>query len=197
LALRDAQEDLERVRMEREEWEGEAMRERVKREELVARLGQVEMDLGVAKSERAVFREERDREAESAANLHAVLEEFQAGEWSALCERPRDLMRIFLSLCSEGAGANVDTGRSPNSARGIEPVSVNVQAARHKGRSAIRPLSTRLERDADELSSQAMLAAAQNNSEKVLALTKEVKDKSLLIGKLRHEGTLLRRLSLG
>lgn len=79
LALRDAQEDLERVRMEREEWEGEAMRERVRREELQARLGQVEMELGVAKSEREVLREERDREAESAANLHAVLEEFQAG----------------------------------------------------------------------------------------------------------------------
>lgn len=80
LALRDAQEDLERVRMEREEWEGEAMRERVRREELVTRLGQVEMELGVAKSDREVLREERDREAESASNLHAVLEEFQAGE---------------------------------------------------------------------------------------------------------------------
>lgn len=69
--------------MEREEWEGEAMRERVRREELVTRLGQVEMELGVAKSEREVLREERDREAESASNLHAVLEEFQAGESEA------------------------------------------------------------------------------------------------------------------
>ena len=80
LALRDAQEDLERVRMEKEEWEGEAMRERVRSDELEARLGQVEMELAGAKGEREVLREERDREAESAANLHAVLEEFQAGK---------------------------------------------------------------------------------------------------------------------
>lgn len=80
LALREAQEDLERVRMEREEWEGEAMRERVRREEATTRLERVELELGVAKSEREVLREERDREAESAANLHAVLEEFQAGQ---------------------------------------------------------------------------------------------------------------------
>lgn len=78
-SLREAQEDLERVRMEREEWEGEAMRERVRREELEARLGQIEFDLAAAKEDQHVLRDERDREAESAANLHAVLEEFQAG----------------------------------------------------------------------------------------------------------------------
>lgn len=78
-ALRDAQEDLERERIEKEEWEGEAMRERVRREEVLARLGSVEMELGMAKSDREVLREERDREAEAASNLHAVLQEFQAG----------------------------------------------------------------------------------------------------------------------
>lgn len=81
-ALRDAQEDLERVRMEREEWEDEAMRERVRREDLAARVGQLELELAAAKTEREVLREERDREAESAANLHNVLEEFQAGSSS-------------------------------------------------------------------------------------------------------------------
>lgn len=80
IALRDAQEDLERVRMEREEWEGEAMRERVRREELAGRAGSLEMELSAVKNERNALRMDRDREAESAANLHAVLEEFQAGE---------------------------------------------------------------------------------------------------------------------
>lgn len=79
-ALREAQEDLERERMEREEWETQAMRERVRREELQARCGQVEMELAQAKADREQFREERDREAESAGNLHAVLEEFQAAK---------------------------------------------------------------------------------------------------------------------
>lgn len=78
-ALRDAQEDLERIRLEREEWEGEAMRERVRGEALTASLSQLEFEYVRAKEEREVMREERDREAESAANLHAVLEEFQAG----------------------------------------------------------------------------------------------------------------------
>jgi uncharacterized protein YPO0396 len=66
--------------MEREEWESEAMRERVKREEYQTRCGQVEMELAQAKADREVLREERDREAESAMNLHAVLEEFQAAK---------------------------------------------------------------------------------------------------------------------
>lgn len=33
------------------------------------------------------------------------------------------------------------------------------------------------------------MTAVQNDSEKVLGLTKEVKDKNSIIGKLRHEGT--------
>ena len=51
-ALREAQEDLERVRMEREEWEGEAMRERVRREEVASRLGQIEFEYAAVKEER-------------------------------------------------------------------------------------------------------------------------------------------------
>lgn len=81
ISLREAQEDLERVRMEREEWEGEAMRERVRREELVARVSSLEVELGATKGERTILREERDKEAESAANLLAVLEEFQSGKF--------------------------------------------------------------------------------------------------------------------
>lgn len=79
LLLREVQEDLERVKIEREEWESEAMRERVRREEMQQIYGQLEMELATAKTERENLREERDREQESAANLHAVLEEFQAG----------------------------------------------------------------------------------------------------------------------
>lgn len=87
MALREAQEDLERVRMEREEWEGEAMRERVKREELAVRVGSLEFELGGTKTEREILREDRDREAESAANLLAVLEEFQAGKGFTVLKR--------------------------------------------------------------------------------------------------------------
>lgn len=83
-SLREAQEDLERVRMEREEWEGEAMRERVRREEVVARLSALEFEYVAVKEEREMLRDERDREAESASNLNVVLEEFTAGMFIAM-----------------------------------------------------------------------------------------------------------------
>lgn len=91
IALRETQEDLERVRIERDEWEGEAMRERVRREELAARQGQIEMDLAQAKADRETLREERDREMESAANLNAVLEEFQASAFAVKSVLPSSL----------------------------------------------------------------------------------------------------------
>lgn len=149
-ALRDAQEDLERERIEKEEWEGEAMRERVRREEVLARLGSVEMELGMAKSDREVLREERDREAEAASNLHAVLQEFQAAKDKELKATLGDLQAQLRTT--------------------------NESLAEFKQRATL---------------AEGKLSAAQNDSEKVLALTKDAKDKSLLIGKLRHEAVIL------
>ncbi|GAA5906113.1 hypothetical protein JCM6882_003563 [Rhodosporidiobolus microsporus] len=150
LALREAQEDLERVRIERDEWEGEAMRERVRREELVARFAQVEVELAQAKTERENLREERDREQESAANLHAVLEEFQAA-------KDRELQALLGDL----------------------------QTQLHDTTKELATYRNRASQAEDRL------AAAQNDSEKVLALSKEVKEKNLLIGKVRHEAVIL------
>ncbi|GAA6012926.1 hypothetical protein JCM10207_008380 [Rhodosporidiobolus poonsookiae] len=150
LALREAQEDLERVRIERDEWEGEAMRERVRREELVARFAQVEMELAGAKAERETLREERDREQESAANLHAVLEEFQAA-------KDRELQALLGDLQQQ-----------------LHDTTQQLQVFQERATTA-----------------EGRLAAAQNDSERVLALTKEVKEKNLLIGKLRHEAVIL------
>ncbi|GAA5886998.1 hypothetical protein JCM5296_005219 [Sporobolomyces johnsonii] len=149
-ALRDAQEDLERVRMEREEWESEAMRERVRREEFQARCAQVEMELAGAKTEREVLREARDRERESAANLHAVLEEFQAA-------KDRELQALLGDLQNQ-----------------LHDATDSLEACKRRAANA-----------------EAQLSAAHNDSEKVLALTKEVKEKNLLIGKLRHEAVIL------
>ncbi|GAA5928671.1 uncharacterized protein JCM15063_003935 [Sporobolomyces koalae] len=150
LLLREAQEDLERVKMEREEWESEAMRERVRREEMQSIFGQVEMELATTKVERENLREERDREQESAANLHAVLEEFQAA-------KDRELQTILGDLETQLQDATRSLADYKR------------QAAEAENR----------------------LAAADNDSEKVLSLTKEVKEKNLLIGKLRHEAVIL------
>ncbi|GAA5971497.1 hypothetical protein JCM3765_007008 [Sporobolomyces pararoseus] len=150
LLLREVQEDLERVKIEREEWESEAMRERVRREEMQQIYGQLEMELATAKTERENLREERDREQESAANLHAVLEEFQAA-------KDRELQSLLGDLQNQLHDAS-------------ESLAYYKQQA------------------AD---AQNRLSAAENNSEKVLQLTSEVKEKNLLIGKLRHEAVIL------
>ena len=178
MALREAQEDLERVRIERDEWEGEALRERVRREDQGARLGVVEMELAQAKADREVLREERDREMESAANLHAVLEEFQAGA-------------SLLSL------------RSSRRARALTPLRLppaRPPAAKDRELQALLgDLQTQLRDTQGELDAyrqrasqaEAQLHAAHDDSEKVLVLSREVKEKNLLIGKLRHEGASL------
>ncbi|KAK4705626.1 hypothetical protein P7C70_g568, partial [Phenoliferia sp. Uapishka_3] len=149
-ALRDLQDDLERVRIEREEWEDEAMRETVRREELASRLAQLEFELATSKVEREAMRDERDREAESASNLHAVLEEFQAA-------KERELKTTLGDLRTQLRNANDSL-------------------ADFKRRATEAELK---------------LKAAQNDSQKLLALTKEVKDKTLLIGKLRHDAIIM------
>ncbi|GAA5861903.1 hypothetical protein JCM3774_001345 [Rhodotorula dairenensis] len=150
LALREAQEDLERVRIERDEWEGEAMRERVRREELATRQGQIEMELAQAKADRETLREERDRETESAANLSAVLEEFQA-------TKDRELQGMLGDL----------------------------QDRLHETERALATYRKRAEE------AENRLHGAHDDSQKVLDLAREVKEKNLLIGKLRHEAVIL------
>ncbi|BGO93881.1 hypothetical protein NBRC10512_006109 [Rhodotorula toruloides] len=150
LALREAQEDLERVRIERDEWEQEAMRERVRGEELATRHSQIEMEYAQAKAEREVLREERDREMESAANLHAVLEEFQAA-------KDNELQALLGDL----------------------------QTQLHETQQALEGYRRRATQ------AETQLQNAQNDSEKVLVLAQEVKEKNLLIGKLRHEAVIL------
>ncbi|KAK4056841.1 hypothetical protein OIO90_002091 [Microbotryomycetes sp. JL221] len=150
LALRDLQEDLERVRNEREEWESEAMRERVRREEAQARLNQLELELAQANKERETLRHERDREAESASNLHAVLEEFQEA-------KERELNTTLRDLSAQLQESN-------------DSLIMFKERAKH---------------------AETALLNAQDDSEKVNSLTKQVKDQSLLIGKLRHEAVIL------
>ncbi|KAM0787675.1 hypothetical protein ACM66B_003738 [Microbotryomycetes sp. NB124-2] len=150
LALRDLQEDLERVRYEREEWESEAMRERVRREEAQARVNQLELELAQANKERETLRHERDREAESATNLHAVLEEFQEA-------KERELKTTLGDLKAQVKEANDHLVMYKERAKNAETALLN----------------------------------AQDDSDKVESLTKQVKDQSLLIGKLRHEAVIL------
>ncbi|SCV74010.1 BQ2448_6442 [Microbotryum intermedium] len=172
MALRDAQEEVERIRIDRDEWEGEAMRERVKREELSTRLGQLEMELGQCKADRDAYREERDREAESASNLHAVLEEFQAAKEKELRSTTGDLQ-------AQLDGAHDSIGIWKQRAMAAE-VRLHIQYSALLGTELYFAVLF-----------QANLASAQNDSEKVITLSKELKEKTLLTGKLRHEAVIL------
>lgn len=101
LQLRDITEDLERCRLEREDWENQAMKERVGRESMETSLHAVERELLHARSEKQQLKNDRDREAESANNLQVVLEEFQAAKDRELKATLGDL-QMQLQATSKG-----------------------------------------------------------------------------------------------
>ena len=76
-ALRLLQEDVESLRSQREEWEMEASRERLARENAERDLTSAARELETGRADLSRIRAERDREKESAENLSLVLQEFQ------------------------------------------------------------------------------------------------------------------------
>ncbi len=77
--LREARTELERTRTARDDWEAEAMAQRVRVEEARAALDATYRELAVAKEASERISTARDAEAERANNLQAVLEDFQSG----------------------------------------------------------------------------------------------------------------------
>lgn len=145
--LRDVTEDLERSRLEREDWENQAMKERVERESLETDLNSVQRELSQLRLEKQQLKDERDREAESASNLHAVLEEFQA-------TKDRELKATLGDIQMQ----------LRETSKGLVEYRQRAQAAETK------------------------LAETQSESARTVVLEKEVREKNLHIGKLRHEG---------
>lgn len=149
LQLRELVEDLERARLEREDWENQALKERVERETLQTALNAAERELATLRLEKNTLRHERDREATSAANLHNVLEEFQAA-------KDRELAATLGDLQTQ-----------------LQHTSRSMQEYKQRAAAA-----------------ESKLAASNSDSERCTALQKEVKEKNIFIGKLRHEGEL-------
>jgi len=79
LALREARAELERTRTARDDWEAEAMAQRVRTEEARTTLDATYRELAAAKEASERNATARDAEAERANNLQAVLEDFQSG----------------------------------------------------------------------------------------------------------------------
>jgi chromosome segregation ATPase len=81
-ALREARAELERTRTARDDWEAEAMAQRVRAEEARITLDATYRELTGAKEACERDAAARDAEAERANNLQAVLEDFQSGAWN-------------------------------------------------------------------------------------------------------------------
>jgi hypothetical protein len=99
-ALREARAELERTRTARDDWEAEAMAQRVRAEEARLTLDATYRELALAKETNERDAAARDAETERANNLQAVLEDFQSGMYCRVSTsdvRNTDLGLILLS----------------------------------------------------------------------------------------------------
>jgi hypothetical protein len=80
--LRDAQNELERIRVERDDWEQAAMRHKVDYEDAHTLIDSLRRDLQVEREAREQEADQLEIERERCTNLQSVLEDFQAGGFS-------------------------------------------------------------------------------------------------------------------
>ncbi|KAI0249202.1 hypothetical protein BJV78DRAFT_1129850 [Lactifluus subvellereus] len=149
-ALREARAELERTRTAHDDWEAEAMAQRVRAEEARLALDATYRELALANEANERDAAARDAETERANNLQAVLEDFQSAKdhelRQAVSEREAQLADITRSL------------------------------AEYKHRA---------------LQAELQLEENSANNSRAQALEQEVKEKTLLIGKLRHEAVIM------
>ncbi|KAF8591360.1 hypothetical protein K439DRAFT_1644318 [Ramaria rubella] len=146
----EIQAELERCRMERDEWEHALLSEKVVSDETRVALASSRREFELEKEARAKEAEELGRERERSANLQSVLEDFQ----SAKEHETRQAVREY-----------------------------DVQL-----RQAVQSLA---EFKSRALRAEVELQDSSNNTQRTAALEKELKEKNLLIGKLRHEAVIL------
>jgi len=79
--LREVQLELERCRMERDEWERLAMHEKALSEDARANMDELRRELELEREVRNRDLEALEAERETTKNLQSVLQDFQAGKW--------------------------------------------------------------------------------------------------------------------
>jgi len=92
--LRETQSELERCRIERDEWERALMQERVLLNEARVSIDAFSRDLGIEQEGRRRDVEALEVERERASNLQSVLEDFQAGGLSVF----RDILLYLIYI---------------------------------------------------------------------------------------------------
>ncbi|KAN0084281.1 hypothetical protein V8E55_007785 [Tylopilus felleus] len=148
--LRETMAELERCRLEREEWEREAMQERLAVEEARGIAEALRRELDVEREARGRERVELDATKETAANLQSVLEDFQTAREHELGQAVKDYK------------TQLDD--------------VTLSLAEYKRRA---------------LDAELLLEENKSDASRTSELEQEVKEKNLLIGKLRHEAVIM------
>ncbi|KAF8627337.1 hypothetical protein AX15_004410 [Amanita polypyramis BW_CC] len=148
--LRETESELERCRLDRDEWERVALEERAIADDAKASADVFRRHLDLEVSARERVDAELQAEQEKSANLQSVLQDFQSAKDHELRQAVEDY-RLQLNQ-------TVD------------------QLAEYKHRA---------------LTAEAELSETHASTSKARDLEKEVKEKNLLIGKLRHEAVIL------
>ncbi|KAJ7211371.1 hypothetical protein GGX14DRAFT_450107 [Mycena pura] len=151
--LRETQTELERCRMEKEEWERMASQDRIVADEAKSNAEMYRRDLELEREARERDAAELESEREKCANLHSVLQDFQAGERS----KDHELRQAVKDYNSQ-------------------LIQATQSLAEYKHRA---------------LTAELTLEESHTNTSRTHELEKEVKEKTLLIEKLRHEAIIL------
>ncbi|KAF8649187.1 hypothetical protein AX16_005985 [Volvariella volvacea WC 439] len=148
--LRDIQIELERCRLERDEWERVALQDKAISDEAKSSLETVKRELELEREARLRGEKLLEDEREKSENLQSVLQDFQAAKDHELRQAVKDYDAQLMQATQ--------------------------QLAEYKHRA---------------LTAELQLEESQQNISRTKELEKEVKEKSLLIGKLRHEAVIM------
>ncbi|RDB28051.1 hypothetical protein Hypma_002229 [Hypsizygus marmoreus] len=148
--LRETQTELERCRMEREEWERTALQERALVDDLRSAIETYKRELELEREAREADFLEMEAEREKSGNLQSVLQDFQTAKDHEL----RQAVKDYESQLNQ--------------------VTQSLAEFKHRA-----------------LTSELALEESTTNSSRTQELEKEVKEKNLLIGKLRHETVII------
>ncbi|KAF9467971.1 hypothetical protein BDZ94DRAFT_1248210 [Collybia nuda] len=148
--LRETQTELERCKMERDEWERISLQERAVTDDLKSTVETLNRDLELEQGTREREAVELEAGRERALNLQSVLQDFQSAKDHELRQAVKD--------------------------HELQLNQVTQSLAEYKHRA---------------LTAELQLEDSQTNSSRTHQLEKEVKEKNLLIGKLRHEAVII------
>ncbi|KAJ7634718.1 hypothetical protein FB45DRAFT_743754 [Roridomyces roridus] len=148
--LRETQTELERCRMEKDEWERMASQDKMAADEARSNAEMYRRDLELEREARKRDAAELESEREKSQNLQSVLQDFQAAKDHELRQAVKDY--------------------------DSQLIQVTQSLAEFKHRA---------------LTAELQLEESQTNTSRTQELEKEVKDKSLLIEKLRHEAIII------